>query len=678
MRRTKNSTDLSRRKFAAGLTGIGAAAPLLAQQASGNAVAKQAEKKAPQNANASPQNTSTAPRRRERPPERPPFGETIDFKRNVLPPKVEAFRMQEIRLLPGSFKQAQDANLAYLKRLDPDRLLHNFRVNAGLPSSAKPLGGWEAPDCELRGHFVGHFLSACALMYASNGDNALKDKAGYVVAELAKCQAKLGGGYLSAFPLEFFDRLNARQKVWAPFYTIHKIMAGMFDMHEHCGNQQALEVLEGMANWVDHWSGPIPEPHMQDILNTEYGGMNEVLYNLAGVTGENRYAVVGDRFTKKKFFNPLGLRRDELRGLHVNTHIPQVIGAARRYEISGDERFHDVADFFWYEVTSARAYVTGGTSNGEAWLVEPRRLGAELKLTPNTTECCCAYNMLKLTRHLYRWTADPRYFDYYERTLLNHRLGAINLENGHTQYYLSIVPAAWRTFNTEDDSFWCCTGTGVEEFSKLNNSIYFHDNDGLYVNLFAPSELDWKQKGIRVRQETKFPESTEVTFSIHTSAPVQMPIHFRIPSWAGAAASVQLNERPVDVVPSPGSYLTISRTWKNGDRIGLQLPMYLHVVAMPDEPTTQALLYGPLVLAGKLGSDGLAPDSIVGPMGPEIEKHPLSVPQFRATGATPDSWIKQNSRDPLSFRTVGQQVDVSLVPFNRVPEERYSIYWTVS
>ncbi|MBV9766014.1 MAG: glycoside hydrolase family 127 protein [Acidobacteriaceae bacterium] len=678
MRRTKNSTDLSRRKFAAGLTGIGAAAPLLAQQASGNAVAKQAEKKAPQNANASPQNTSTAPRRRERPPERPPFGETIDFKRNVLPPKVEAFRMQEIRLLPGSFKQAQDANLAYLKRLDPDRLLHNFRVNAGLPSSAKPLGGWEAPDCELRGHFVGHFLSACALMYASNGDNALKDKAGYVVAELAKCQAKLGGGYLSAFPLEFFDRLNARQKVWAPFYTIHKIMAGMFDMHEHCGNQQALEVLEGMANWVDHWSGPIPEPHMQDILNTEYGGMNEVLYNLAGVTGENRYAVVGDRFTKKKFFNPLGLRRDELRGLHVNTHIPQVIGAARRYEISGDERFHDVADFFWYEVTSARAYVTGGTSNGEAWLVEPRRLGAELKLTPNTTECCCAYNMLKLTRDLYRWTADPRYFDYYERTLLNHRLGAINLENGHTQYYLSIVPAAWRTFNTEDDSFWCCTGTGVEEFSKLNNSIYFHDENGLYVNLFVPSELDWKQKGIKLRQETKFPESTQVTFVVNAVTPVRMPIHIRIPSWVGAEASVHVNEKPVDVVPSPGSYLTISRGWKDGDRIDLQLPMYLHFVSMPDEPTTQALLYGPLVLAGTLGSDGLTPDLVVGPMGPEVEKHPLSVPQFRSGGRTLNAWIKNDSTDPLSFRTVGQQVDVTLVPFSRVPEERYSIYWTVS
>lgn len=674
---SKRDSDLSRRNFALAFTTLGAGASAMRDQVPGNPVAKQAEKKAPQNANATPQNTSV-PRPREKPPEHPPFGETLEFKRNIFTPKVKAFRMEEVRLLPGPLKTAQQANLAYLRRIDADRLLHNFRINAGLPSSAKPLGGWEAPDCELRGHFVGHFLSACALMYSSTGDRALKDKGGYVVSELAKCQDKLGSGYLSAFPLEFFDRLNARQKVWAPFYTIHKIMAGMYDMHEHCQDQQALRVLEGMAGWVDHWTAPIPEPHMQDILDTEYGGMNEVLYNLSAITGENSYAVVGDRFTKKKFFNPLGLRRDELRGLHVNTHIPQVIGAARRYEISRDERFHDVADFFWYEVTSARAYVTGGTSNGEAWLVEPRRLGAELKLNPDTTECCCAYNMLKLTRHLYQWTADPRYFDYYERTLLNHRLGAINLENGHTQYYLSIVPAAWRTFNTEDHSFWCCTGTGVEEFSKLNDSIYFHDDDAVYLNLFASSELDWKDKNIKIRQETNFPESPDISFLISTGVPVRMPIHVRIPCWTGTRASLKVNGKPLEVVPSPGSYLTVERTWNDGDRLELQLPMYLHKESMPDEPATQALLYGPLVLAGKLGSEGLAESQIVGPLGPDLKTHPLPVPQFRAPGPSPDSWVKRVPGDPLTFRTQGQQTDITLVPFNRMPEERYSIYWTVS
>jgi DUF1680 family protein len=348
-----------------------------------------------------------------------------------------------------------------------------------LTSQATPFGGWEEPKGELRGHFTGHYLSAAALMYASTGDAAVKAKGDLMVDELAKCQQALGGGYLSAFPREFWARLDARQKVWAPFYTIHKIMAGMFDMYSLTGNRQALEVLQGMAGWADTWTADRTEAHMQDILRTEYGGMNEVLYNLSTATGEDRWARVGDRYTKKEFFNPLASHRDELQGLHVNTHIPQVIGAARRYEISGDMRFHDVADYFWYEVVGARSYVTGGTSNGEGWLAPPRQLGAELKRSVSTAECCCAYNMLKLTRHLYAWTGDPRYFDYYERTLLNHRIGTILAEKGYTQYYLSLTPGAWKTFNNEEHSFWCCTGTGVEEYSKLNDSIYWHDGSGV-------------------------------------------------------------------------------------------------------------------------------------------------------------------------------------------------------
>jgi DUF1680 family protein len=627
---------------------------------------------------AQPAQNTNAPPKRGLPPETPPFGETIEFKRKLVPAKVHAFRMSQVRLLPGAFADSQEANFGYLKRLDSARLLHNFRVNAGLPSSAQPLGGWEKPDCELRGHFVGHYLSACALMYSSTGDKDIKAKGDSLVAELAKCQQKLGGGYLSAFPTEYFDRVNARQKVWAPFYTVHKIMAGMHDMHEHCDNTQALEVLKGMADWADHWSAPIPEPHMQDILNTEYGGMNEVLYNLAALTGEDRYAAVGDRFTKKKFFNPLALRRDELRGLHVNTHIPQVIGAARRYEISGDERFHDVAKFFWWDVTTARAYVTGGTSNGEAWLVEPRRLGAELKRGANTTEDCCAYNMLKLTRHLYQWTADPRYFDYYERTLLNHRLAAIDRETGATQYYLSVFPGAWKTFNTENDSFWCCTGTGVEEFSKLNDSIYFYDSEGLYVNLFIPSELNWSEKGVKIRQETSFPETPGTTLTISAPAPLNMPLHLRVPDWVGSGASVKVNGKTVDVTPSPGSYFTLARRWKTGDRVTMELPMQLHIEAMPDEPTTQAILYGPLVLAGKLGSEGLTKEMIIGPLGPSIRRHPIDVPAFRASNADLTSWIRPVAGEPLTFRTTGQAKDVTLIPFHRLFGERYSVYWSVA
>lgn len=663
--------DLTRRLFTVtAFTGVAAA-----QDAADQAAAERARRRKPQNANTIPQNTSNP--EKQTPPEVPPFGETLAFVRNPVEPLVRPLPMKDVRLLPGEVKDTQDANLGYLKRLDADRLLHNFRVNAGLPSSAEPLGGWEKPDGELRGHFVGHFLSACALMYSSTDDGSLKTKADGMISALAECQARLGGGYLSAFPLSFFDRLNARTKVWAPFYTVHKIMAGMYDVHQHCDNQQALVVLRGMADWADRWTAAQPEAHMQEILDTEYGGMNDVLYSLAALTGEERYAIVGDRFTKKKFFNPLALHRDELRGLHVNTHIPQVIGAARRYEISADERFRSVADFFWYEVTSARAYVTGGTSNNEFWLVEPNRLGAELKLGTDTTECCCAYNMLKLTNHLYAWTADPRYFDYYERTLWNHRLGALDAQ-GHSQYYLSIVPSAWRTFGKENDAFWCCTGTGVEEFSKLNSAIYFRDASSLYVNLFVPSEAVWKEKGLTIRQQTNFPDEPGTVLLLQADAPVDAAIKLRIPAWASSDAFVAVNGRRLEAAPSPGSYFTIRRMWAQGDRIELHLPMFLWVERMPDAPQTQAVLYGPLVLAGKLGLPDVAEELVSGPTGPAVRQHPEPIPAFKGDGMHPETWIKPDASSRLTFRTVGQSTEITLEPLYRLQGGRYSIYWNVT
>jgi DUF1680 family protein len=266
--------------------------------------------------------------------------------------------------------------------------------------------------------------------------------------------------------------------VWAPFYTIHKIMAGMFDMYQHAGNKQALTVLEGMAAWADEWTATKSDAHMQEILTIEFGGIAETLYHLAAATNSDVPAKTGDRFQKRTFLNPLAAHRDELRGLHVNTHIPQAIAAARRYEISQDERFRDAADYFFREVTTARSYVTGGTSNAELWLAPPARLAAELKASVNTAECCCAYNMMQLTRQLYRWNPEPAYFDYYERLLLNHRIGTIRPHVGTTQYYLSLTPGAWKTFATEDQTFWCCTGSGVEEYGKLTDSIYWRDREG--------------------------------------------------------------------------------------------------------------------------------------------------------------------------------------------------------
>ena len=666
MNRSSRPALLTRRGFTGTVAAIGAlASPLSAQQAA----------PAPANPNAIPQNTSNE--RHGTAPEVPPFQDTPAFVRKNPPFKAHPFALNEVSLLPGPFLDAQQWNRAYVHRLSADRLLHNFRVNAGLPSSGQPLGGWEEPKCELRGHFTGHYLSACSLLYASTGDKEIKATGDYLVTELAKCQAKLNaGGYLSAFPLEFFDRLDARKRVWAPFYTLHKIMAGLLDMYQHCGNKQALQTLEGMAQWADRWTANKTEEHLQSILNTEYGGMNDVLYKLAAATGDEHWVRTGDRFTKKRFFNPLALRRDELRGLHVNTHIPQVIGAARRYELSSDMRFHDVADFFWYEVVSARTYATGGTSNGEGWLTQPRYLAHELVRSEATAECCCAYNMLKLTRHLYTWTADPRYFDFYERTLFNHRLGTIYPETGATMYYLSHTPGAWKTFGTEDRSFWCCTGTGVEEYAKLTDSIYFHDEEGVFVNLFIPSELNWASRGIRLRQETRFPEEPATTLVVGADRPVQFTLRLRVPEWLAGRGSMKVNGKPLEASAAPGGYLALTRTWTNGDRIEMGLPMGLHVEAMPDDPALQAVLYGPLVLAGDLGSKGLTKEMTVGPEGPELENLPLDVPGIRTTAADPQEWLRPGG-DPLTFHITGQPRDIVLGPLNRIFDKRYSVYWRV-
>jgi DUF1680 family protein len=608
-----------------------------------------------------------------------PFDGELTFARKNLRMKVQPFPMTQVRLLPSVFKDAQDANLRYLHELKTDQLLHSFRLTAGLPSNAQPLGGWEKPDGELRGHFAGgHYLSGLALAYASTGDEVLKSKAGTMVAVLAECQSKMGNGYLSAYPSELFDRLRERKKVWAPFYTLHKIMAGLLDVNQYCGNAQALEVLKGIADWTDKWTAALTEAQMQSVLDTEYGGMNDVLYNLAVVTGNEHYVAVGDRFTKKRFFNPLALQRDELIGLHTNTHIPQVIGAARRYEISCDTRFRDVTECFWREVVETRTYATGGTSNNEGWLVGPNRLSKEITLGTSTNECCCAYNMMKLTRTLYTWTADVRFFDFYERLMYNHRLGTIDPHTSMTQYYLGIVPGSWRTFGSPVDSFWCCNGTGVEEFSKLNDSIYFHDDDSLFVNLFIPSELHWPEKGLRLRQQNNFPEQASTALTIDTAAASPLTLKLRIPTWVSSAPVVKINGQQLDATASPGSYLSVRRTWKKGDTIQIELPMSLYVEPMADDPQMQAVFYGPILLAGELGNEGLTPELIENKTGPaDLRKHPYDAPVLRSVSDDVSSWM-QPGKEPLVFHTVQQQRDITFKPFHAVNGQRYSVYWRVT
>jgi DUF1680 family protein len=611
-----------------------------------------------------------------------PVQNSIDEKgqkanRERVPWAALPFPLKQVRLLPGACLTIQETNTKYLRSLPVDRLAHSFRLTSNFPSQAEPFGGWEKPDSELRGHFTGgHYLSAVALTYASAGDEELRKNGDALVAILAQCQDANKNGYVSAFPVEFFDRLRDRVKVWAPFYTIHKIMAGLLDMYTLAGNAQALDVCQKMAGWADSYAAPLSYDHMQRVLETEYGGMGEVLCNLYAITGNRQYLGTARRFEKKAFFDPLDAHRDELRGLHVNTHIPQVIAAARSYELTREPRYRNIAEYFLDEVLTERSYCNGGTSEGEHWQTDPGKLTAQ-QLSGSTTEDCCAYNMMKLTRHLFGWAPEARHMDYYERVVFNHRLGTIDPSTGTTMYYYPLGIDLYKTYGTPNDSFWCCNGTGVEEFAKLADTIYFHDDDSVYVNLFIASELSWPEKNLRLRQETNFPVQQGTKLIVATDKPSDVSIRVRIPYWA-QGGSVKVNGRTLPVFASPSSYLTLRGPWKTGDSIELNLPMGLHTSPLPGDETVQAPMYGPLVLAAR--HEETPKESWYGSSAPRRTPGATPPTMPAATAKLDDSvsWIEPVPNQALSFRTVGQATQGTLVPVNQIVHERYDVYWKVS
>jgi len=589
---------------------------------------------------------------------------------------AQPFPLQDVRLLDGPFKEAMDRNTRYLHDLDLDRLLHNFRLTAGLPSSAQPLGGWEEPKVELRGHFVGHYLTACALTYAASGDETLRKKADTLVAELARCQKALGrSGYLSAYPEEFIDRVIQGKRVWAPWYTLHKIMAGLLDMAVYCGNSQALDVVKGMAAWTKLRIDKLDDEAMQRMLKVEPGGMTEVLANLYAVTGDATHLALARRFDHKAFLGPLASGRDELRGLHVNTQVPKVIGAAREYELTGEKRYRDIATYFWGQVVDHRSYATGGTSNYEAWRTEPDVLAAEVSNASHET--CVTYNMLRLTRQLFTWNPEAKLADYYERALLNGILSTQDPATGMVMYYVPMESGWYKTFCTPDDSFWCCTGTGVENHAKYGENIYFHDNGALYVNLFIASELRWPEKKLVLRQDTGFPKEQGTTLTIVTPTDLELELRIRVPYWAFHGVSVTVNGETQETISIPGSYLSLARSWKNGDTIRIEMPLSLHLWRMPDDPHMAAILFGPVVLAGELPTEDLADNKIYGPY--HADGKPSSAPDLVPSDENLDIWIKPVAGRPVVFQTVGagRPDEVTLVPFYELFGKRYALYWNL-
>jgi DUF1680 family protein len=598
------------------------------------------------------------------------------------PPAAEAFPLRDVRILEGPFRDAQQRDLAYLLSLDPDRLLHTFRLNAGLPTTAKPYGGWEAPQVELRGHSLGHYLTACSLMYEATGDERLKARALAIVAELRKVQQALPSrgmhpGYLSAFPEEFFDRVEARKGVWAPYYTLHKIMAGLLDVHRATGDPAALEAVKGMAAWVGIRARALTDAQWQAMLETEFGGMEDVLTELYVTTGDPEHLRLARLFDHRAVFDPLARGEDPLDGLHANTQIPKAIGAARDCEVTGEPRYCAVAETFWQRVALHRSYAIGGHSEDEHFSPVAhlsRHLGE------STAETCNTYNMLKLSRRLFLRDADPARIDFYERGLFNHVLASQDPATGMVTYYVALAPGAWRTYSTPEDSFWCCVGTGMESPARYGEAIYARQGDALLVNLFLASELTWREKGLVVRQETRFPDEDRTRLVLRLEKPARFALRLRHPAWAKDGLAVSVNGQAEPAGSRPGSYATVEREWRDGDVVEARAPLSLRFEATSDDPGRGAFLFGPIVLAADLGAEGLDAPARYGPTAPEarVEERPPVPTLVAGSPAEALARLKPAGR-PLAFRTVGlgRPRDLELRPFFRLTDRRYSVYFDV-
>jgi DUF1680 family protein len=578
----------------------------------------------------------------------------------VVPPHASPFDLREVKLLDGPFKHAMDVDQKYLLSLDPDRLLLVFRLNAGIPSDAKPYGGWMAPNAMSRGEFVGHYLSACARMYVDTDDETLKKNANRVVAGLAECQTKFGNGYLHTHADTFSERGEAPVPF---FYQMHKTVAGLLDMHEYCGNAQALEIAQKLGDWCFNAAAKLSDEQIQRILDNEHGGINEAWANLYARTGDEKYLKLSRRFNHAAVLGPAMNHVDALDNLHANTQIPKFIGLARQHELTGDDSFHAGAEFFWNNVVHERSYVIGGHSDCEKFSPKAALSHA---LSPNTCETCNTYNMIKLTRQLFRWDPKSEYGDYCERAIFNHILGSQNPETGMMGYYMPLNNSP-KLFSEPENSFWCCCGTGVENHARYGECIYFHDGAKcLYVNLFIASELQWKERSLTLRQETQFPESATSKLTVTCREPVELTIKLRRPCWAVSGFEISVNGEKQNTESQPSSYISLKRRWQSGDTIDIRMPMNIHTEGFCDNPKRLAILYGPIALS--MPCDGKTPSPVI--VG-EIDKisaaiHPTEQPlHFQCS--------------PDIFRAVAKESKgpIVLSPFYQQYRQPYVTYWDV-
>ncbi|MFC1731480.1 glycoside hydrolase family 127 protein [candidate division KSB1 bacterium] len=574
--------------------------------------------------------------------------------------EANPFPLSRVTLLDSPFKDAMERTTNYLSFLDADRMLYSFRENYGLPTlDAEPPGGWETPDGKLRGHSMGHFLVALAQAYASTGDEQYKTKAEHIIAELGKCQALAEEqgyrpGYLSAYgeyQFEELEQLQTYPNIWAPYYTEHKIISGLLASYYHLGSVEALEIAKKMGGWTYERLSKVDRAQLQKMWDIyiagEYGGMNEVLAELSVISGDQQYLTAAQYYDHDKIFIPTAANENKLTGNHVNQTIPKITGALRIYDQTKEQKYYDIAENFWNMVTGHHMYIIGGTSEGEMFR-EPDKIG-EL-LTSRTCETCCTYNMLKLAKQLFMHDPQASYMDYYERGLYNHILASQDprSDHGFVTYMVPLNPGGVKGYSNDYNAFSCCHGTGMENHTKYGESIYFYNDDILWVNLFIPSELDWKEEGIRIRQETEFPEEQGTMLIVKGSG--EFALKIRRPFWATEGFTVKINGVEQQISADPGSYLTLERSWKNNDRISVSMPFKVRVEYTPDVADVGGIMYGPMLL----GSENVN----------ELRTLNINL-------SDPVQSFSSDPRDPLRLYSN----NTSFIPFYEIHGTSYSVYF---
>ena len=595
-----------------------------------------------------------------------------DPKMKVQPaitPEAFAFPLSDVKLLEGPFNHAMQRDVEYLLQLDPDRLLHRFRLFAGLTPKAPIYTGWESET--LSGHTLGHYLSACAMYYAATGDVRFKEKTDYVVEELGLCQAARKTGYVGSIPREDsvwneVSKGNIRTAgfdlngLWSPWYTLHKVFSGLLDAYLYANNEKAKDVVIKFADWTDHITSGLNDEQLQKMLACEFGGMNDALLNVYAITGNKKYLTVADRFYHKAIMDPLANQQDQLSGKHSNTQIPKIIGAARRFELTQDAKDKIISEFFWNTVVHNHTYVMGGNSEYE-YLTEAGKLNNHL--SQNTAETCNTYNMMKLTRHLFSWQPKAELFNFYERALYNNILSSQHPQSGMMCYFTPLRMGAKKDFSTPFDSFWCCVGSGIENHVKYGEAIYNRGKDGsVYVNLFIASSLNWKEKNITITQQTTFPQSESVVLSVNTNKPQKFILRIRKPEWVNTA-QFKINKKIIHPALEANGYWSITRTWKKDDYVEILLPMQLRTEPMPDNANRIAVLYGPIVMAGDLGTT--KPDPVKG------------IPVFINEHKNVTEWVQPVNKNNLTFQAKGVSTtgDITFSPLYQFTDHYYSVYW---